>query len=56
MKQKKALRCAWHVWFVKVATSIQVVLTDQESTLPPQVTRLLRASTFVEDCIGFYFF
>jgi len=50
-KQKKALRCAGHIWLGKVETSIQVVLTDQESTFPPQVTRLLRASTFVENCI-----
>jgi len=50
-KQKKALRCAGHVWLVKAATSIQIVLTDQEATLPPQDPRLLRASPSVEDCM-----
>jgi hypothetical protein len=49
-KQKKAWRCAGHVWFDMVATSIRMVLVDQESTIPPQVTRLLRASPFVEGC------
>ena len=28
-KQKKAWRCAEHVWFVRSATSKQVVLIDQ---------------------------
>ena len=40
-KQKKAWRCAGHVWLVKAATSIQAVLIDQGSRFPPQVTRLL---------------
>ena len=43
------------LWDTKT-TSIQIVLTDQESAHPPQVTRLLRASPFVEDCSGRYFF
>jgi len=51
-KQKKALRCAGHVWLVKAATSIRNVLVEQNPTLPPQVTRLLRASPFVENCNG----
>ena len=51
-KQKKALRCAGHVWFVKAAASIQGILTDQKSTLPPQDSRLLRTSSFLENCIG----
>jgi len=49
-KQKKAWRCAEHVWGAKAAISIRVVLIDQESTIPSQVTRLLRASPFVESC------
>jgi len=43
-KRGKSLRCAGHVWRVKAATSIQVVLIGQESALPPQSPRLLRAS------------
>jgi len=34
-KQKKAWRCAGHVWFVKTATSIRVVLIDQKFRFPP---------------------
>ena len=34
------------------ATSIRIVLNDQEPTLPPQEPRLLRASPFVEVCVG----
>ena len=49
-KQKKAWRCAGHVWLVKAATSIQVVLIDQEPRFPPQDPRLLRASPSVEGC------
>jgi len=49
-KQKKAWRCAGHVWIVKAATSIRIVLIDQEPTLPPKDPRLLRASPFVENC------
>ena len=51
-KQKKALRCAGHVLFGRSATSIQVVLIDQEFALPPQDPRLLRPSPFVEGCSG----
>jgi len=40
-KQKKAWRCAGHVWFVKLATSMQMILIDQGSRFPPQETRLL---------------
>jgi hypothetical protein len=40
-KQKKTLRCAGHVWLAMAATSIQEVLPDQQSTLPPQESRLL---------------
>jgi len=47
-KQKKALRCAGHVWLVKAATSIRMFLNDQESALPPQDPRLLGASPLVE--------
>ena len=50
-KQKKALRCAGHVWLVRAATSIQIILIDQISRIPSQDPRLLRASPFVEDCI-----
>ena len=50
-KQKKAWRCAGHVWLVRAATSIRIVLDDQESTLPPQKPRLLRASPSVETCV-----
>jgi len=46
---EKGLRCAGHVWLVRTATSIQMVLVDQEPTLPPQDPRLLRASPLVED-------
>ena len=49
---EKGLRCAGHVWLVRTATSIQMVLVDQEPALPPQVTRLLRASPPVKNCIG----
>ena len=52
MKQKKALRCAGHFLLIRAALSIQVVLNDQESKLPSQDPRLLRASPFVETCIG----
>jgi len=55
-KQKKAWRCAGHVWRVKAATSIQILPIDQEPTFPPQDPRLLRASPFVVDCSGRYFF
>ena len=51
-KQKKALRCARHVWLVKAATSIRILLVDQGPSFPPQVTRLLRASPFVDDCFS----
>jgi hypothetical protein len=34
------------------ATSIQAVLIDQEAWFTPQVTRLSRNSTFVENSIG----
>jgi hypothetical protein len=49
-KESFALR--WHVFFVRSATSIQVVLIDQESALTPQDPRLLRPSPFVEGCNG----
>jgi hypothetical protein len=49
-KQKKAWRCAGHVWLDIAATSIQDILTDQQTTLPAQDPRLLRASPVVEDC------
>jgi len=39
-KQKKALRCAGHVWIEMAATSIQLVLSDKVSTYLPQLTRL----------------
>ena len=55
-KQKKALRCAGHVWRVRAATSIRNVLVEQNPTLPSQVTRLLRASPFVENCNGGHVF
>ena len=51
-KQKKALRCAGHVWFVRTAKSIRMVLIDHMSTFPPQDPRLLRASPSVEGCNG----
>ena len=38
---EKGLRCAGHVWLEMAATSIQVVLNDQDPTLPPQEPRLL---------------
>ena len=44
------LRCAGHVWIVRSATSIQSVLIDQDSALPPQDPRPLRASPSVEEC------
>ena len=50
-KQKKALRCAWHILLVSAAASIQLVLNDYESTLPSQNPRLLRASPFFEGCL-----
>ena len=50
-KQKKASRCAGHVWLVRAATSIQLGLSDKVSAYPTQDPRLLRASPFVEDCI-----
>jgi hypothetical protein len=31
---EKSQRCAGHVWVVRSATSIRIVLNDQESTLP----------------------
>jgi hypothetical protein len=40
-QQKKALRCAGYVWFVKAVTSILILLIDQGPSFPPQVTRLL---------------
>ena len=52
MKQKKAWRCAGHVWLVRTATSILIILIDHMSTFPPHETRLLRASPFVEDWYG----
>jgi len=55
-KQKKAWRCAGHVWLVRAATSIQLGLSDKVSAYPTQDPRLLRASPFVEDCSGRYFF
>ena len=55
-KQKKALRCAGHVWLVKAATSIRNVLVEQNPTFPPQVTRLLRASNSVEGRYGHHCF
>ncbi len=51
-KQKKGLRCAGHVWLGRAAASIRMVLNDQEPALPPQEPRLLRASPFVEVCLG----
>jgi len=48
-KQKKTWRCAGHVWLVKAAASIRILLVDQGPSFPPQVTRLLRASPFVDD-------
>ena len=51
-KQKKALRCAGHFLLVTVATSIRMVLIEQQPTLPPQDPRLFRASPLVEDCNG----
>ena len=38
---EKGLRCAGHVWLVRAATSIRIVLNDQDPTLPPQKPRLL---------------
>ena len=35
MKQKKTWRCARHVWFVKAATSIRILLIDQRPSFPP---------------------
>jgi hypothetical protein len=34
-KQKKPWRCAWHVWLVITATSIQQRLSDNQATVPP---------------------
>ena len=50
------LRCAGHVWRVKAATSIRIVLIDQDSAIPPQDPRLLRASPLVEDCSDCFVF
>ena len=49
-KQKRAY--AGHVWRVKAATSIQIILIDQKFRFPPQDPRLLRASPSVESCNG----
>ena len=53
---KKAWRCAGHIWLVKAATSIRNVLVEKSPTLPPQVTRLLRASTSVAGRNGHHCF
>ena len=34
-KQKKALRCAGHVWVVRAATSIQLGLSDKSFYISP---------------------
>jgi hypothetical protein len=49
-KQKKALRCAGHVWVEVAATSNQANPSDSSSTYPSQDPRLLRASPAVVDC------
>jgi len=51
-KQKKTWRCAGHVWFDMTATSIRRILIDYDYTIPMLMTRLLRASPFVEGCSG----